>query len=253
MTSSSTVTFARDGHIAVITLNRPEQRNAINAEMGAALSDAISELEDTQDLHVGILRGAGPAFCAGMDLGAFLSGEAERILFGPGRLGGLVSRTRRTPLIASVHGPAIAGGFELVLACDLAVASRDAVFGLPEAKIGLIAGAGGAIRLAQCLPRVVANELLLTGRTITAERAAALGLINQVVAQEDLEATVRALAADVADAVPASVAASLEIAQKARSESDEGLWHENDRHLRARLASDEAKHAAQAFQKSGKS
>ncbi|MEM1099904.1 MAG: crotonase/enoyl-CoA hydratase family protein [Pseudomonadota bacterium] len=247
MTSSTSVLFKRDGPIATITLNRPSRRNAIDAEMSAALRAAVSELEADDDLLIGILRGAGPAFSAGMDLAAFERGEAEDILFGPGHLGGFVSRPRRKPVIASVHGPALAGGFELVLACDLVVAAEEAVFGLPEAKIGLVAGAGGALRLGQRLPQAIANELLLTGGTIDAHRAASLGLVNRVVPAGELEDTARGLARVIASNAPLAIEAGLALTAASRNVGSDAIWQENDRHLRALLSSDDAAEGARAF------
>ncbi|TIO05671.1 MAG: crotonase, partial [Mesorhizobium sp.] len=172
------VLFETRDDIAIISINRPQRRNAIDARTSASLRQAINRFENEDALAVGILRGKGPVFCSGMDLQAFLDGEAEEILFGDGRLGGLVSRARQKPLIAAVHGVAVAGGFELMLACDLAVAAETCKFGLPEAKRGLVAGAGGAFRLGERLPPALANEILLTGNLFEAPRAYEIGLVN---------------------------------------------------------------------------
>lgn len=246
MSADDKVLFRRDGAVAIVTLNRPDQRNAIDAETTAGLRAAFAAFEADPDLRVAILTGAGPVFCAGMDLKAFVNGEQEDILFGPGRLGGFVSRSGRKPVIAAVQGPALAGGFELMLACDMAVAIRSASFGLPEARRGLVAGAGGAFRIAQLLPKAIANEILLTGAPFGADRAAELGLLNRVVDEDPLAAALE-LAHEIARNAPLSVAAGLDLARSAHEAQEKALWPENDRHLRALLASRDAHEGARAF------
>ena len=246
MSAENKVLLRREGAVAIVTLNRPDQRNAIDAETSAGLRAAFDEFERDPALRVAVLTGAGPVFCAGMDLKAFVSGEAEAILFGPGRLGGFVSRRRSKPVIAAIQGPALAGGFELMLACDMAVAVRTATFGLPEARRGLVAGAGGAFRIAQLLPRAIANEILLTGAPFGAARAEALGLVNRVVEENPLAAALE-LAHEIARNAPLSLAASLDLAGRADGAQAESLWAENDRQLRAVLASRDAEEGARAF------
>lgn len=246
MTPTRNVLVEREGAVAVVTLDRPERRNAIDAATGAQLRAAFDAIEQDDGLRVAILTGAGPVFCAGMDLRAFVTGEAEEILFGPGRFGGFVSRTRRKPVIAAVQGAALGGGFELVLACDMAVAAEGATFGLPECRRGIVAGAGGAFRLGRLLPKALANEILLTGETFGAERAAALGLVNRVVKGDPLEAA-RDLARRIAGNAPLSVEASLVLARHGREAGPEDCWAENDRRLRALMASDDAEEGARAF------
>ena len=157
-----TVDFEVRDRIAIITLNRPEARNAVSQQLAEDLEAAIDRLEADEDLWIGILCGNGPAFCAGADLKAIASGEA-RLTTRRGGFAGLVRRTRTKPLIAAVEGPAVAGGTEIVLSCDLVVASTTARFGLPEVKRSLVANAGGLFRLPRALPRNVAMELALTG------------------------------------------------------------------------------------------
>lgn len=246
MTDQSKVLFDRDGSVAVVTLNRPQQRNAIDAETCTLLRRVFEEIEQDDCLHVTILAAKGPIFCAGMDLKAFVNGEAADILFGDGHLGGFVSRNRAKPVIAAVQGSALAGGFEIVLACDLVVASRNATFGLPEVKRGLVAGAGGAFRLGQLLPRVVANEMLLTGEPIGADRALGLGLVNRLT-NSDPMAEALALARSVARNAPLSISASLILARSAAAAVAEACWSENDRQLKLLVASQDAEEGARAF------
>lgn len=216
-----------DGVVAIVTLNRSDQRNAIDAETGSLLRAAFDAVERDDAVRVAILRGAGPVFCAGMDLKAFARGEAEAILFAEGGLGGFVKRARRKPVIASVGGSALAGGFELALACDLIVAGEAAVFGLPESRRGLVAGDGGAIRLGHRLPRAIANEIVLTGAPITAARAAALGLVNRVT-QGDPDPVARELARTIAENAPLSLFSSLALVGFAETLHNQECWSRND-------------------------
>ena len=175
-----TVTFEVRGRVAIITLNRPEARNAVSQQLAEDLEAAIDRLESDADLWIGILCGNGPSFCAGADLKAITSGSA-RLSTERGGFAGLVRRTRTKPLIAAVEGPAVAGGTEIVLSCDLVVASSVARFGLPEVKRSLVANAGGLFRLPRALPRNVAMELALTGEDLSAESAHLHGLVNRLV------------------------------------------------------------------------
>src|SRR5688572_17534493 len=151
------------GRVAVLTLNRPEARNAVNGELANALEAALDRMEDDPEVWVGILTGAGPVFSAGADLKAIAAGKGNELGTKRGGFAGLVQRERTKPLIAAVDGPALAGGCELVLACDVVVASREARFGLPEVKRSLVASAGGLVKLPRVLPPRVAMQMLLTG------------------------------------------------------------------------------------------
>ena len=175
--NDAVLTERRDG-VLVITINRPEAKNAVNGAVAAGIAAALDELDSSDDLRVGVLTGAGGVFSAGMDLKAFLTGEVP-VIEGRG-LGGLTEAPPRKPLIAAVEGWALAGGFELMLACDLVVAADTARFGVPEVKRALVAGAGAAVLLPQRIPRTIALELLLTGEPIPAQRAADLGLVNRL-------------------------------------------------------------------------
>src|SRR5271156_4335 len=192
---SDEVLVERHGAVQVITINRPDARNALNRAVAVGIRDAVDELDATADLRAGVLTGAGGTFSSGMDLKAFLAGEVPSF---PGRgLCGITQPPPRKPLIGAAEGWALAGGFELLLACDLVVAASSARFGVPPVTRGLgarargvprgrVAGAGGALQLAQRIPRALALELLLTGAPVTAPRAAEIGLVNRVV--EDGEA-----------------------------------------------------------------
>ena len=179
-----TIDYELDGHIAVITINRPEARNAVNRDVAEGIEAAVDRLEDDDEAWIGIITGArtdkGFIFSAGADLKAMTT-DAGGMMTKKGGFAGLVQRERSKPIIAAVDGPALAGGTEIVLACDLVVASRTAVFGIPEVKRNLVAGAGGLFRLGRKLPRNIAMELALTGRLdFPAERAHHFGLVNEL-------------------------------------------------------------------------
>lgn len=176
---SDIVLYETDGRSAVITLNRPEARNAVSQELAEALEAAVERFEADDDLWTGILTATPPVFCAGADLKAVAKG-GSRLGTKRGGFGGIVLLPRTKPLIAAVDGAAVAGGFEITLACDLVVASTRAVFGIPEVKRSLVAAAGGLARLPRKIPVNLAMELALTGDTITAERAHELGLVNRL-------------------------------------------------------------------------
>jgi len=195
----------RVGSALLITIDRPEARNAVNAAVATALSAALDDLEATPELRVGVLTGAGGSFSAGMDLKAALKGESPVV--GDRGLGGLTEAELSKPLIAAVEGFALGGGFELALACDLVVAAEDAKFGLPEVKRGLIAAAGGVVRLPQRIPHHLAMELLLTGEPIDGRRAGELGLANRVVPNGETAAVALQLAGRIALNAPLALAA----------------------------------------------
>ncbi len=192
--------------IAVITINRPAARNAVNGDVARGVAGAIGELDARNDVRVLILTGAGGTFCAGMDLKGFLAGDVPTV---PGRgFGGITERPPAKPVIAAVEGYALAGGFELVLACDLVVASEEAKFGLPEVTRGLVAGAGGLLRLPRRIPYHLAMEITLTGGHFPAARLRDAGLVSRLVPAGRALAGARELAARVARGAPLAVAAS---------------------------------------------
>jgi enoyl-CoA hydratase len=222
------IEYTKQGNIGIITINRPTARNAVNTEVAQGIEDAIDQIEADDEVWVGILTGArtekGYIFCAGADLKQ-MSVDPGGMSTAKGGFGGLVQRERTKPLIAAVDGPALAGGTELVLACDLVVASKTAVFGVPEVKRNLVAAAGGLFRLPRKLPRNIAMELVLTGRLdFPAERAHHFGLVN-VLSEEGgaLEAAM-ALAGQITEAAPLAVRESRKIVLEATDQPDEVGW-----------------------------
>lgn len=230
--------------ILIITINRPEVKNAINANVGQGLADAMDRLDGDPGLSVGILTGAGGTFCAGMDLKAFARGENVVVA---GRGLGFTERPPAKPLIAAVEGYALAGGAELALATDLIVAARDAVFGIPEVKRGLVAAAGGLLRLPQRIPYAVAMELALTGESLPADRAYALGLVNVLAEHETVRNTAIMLAEKITANGPLAVAATKRIITESRGWSPGSMFAEQMKIALPVLTSKDAKEGAVAF------
>jgi enoyl-CoA hydratase len=223
--ASPPVQFVTDGAIARLILNRPAKRNAVSPDMAVALEAALERLEGTRELRVGVISGAGDAaFCAGADLSYVASGEGDRLSTERGGFAGVVRYPRRKPLIAAVHGYALAGGFEIALACDLIVAESTAQFGLPEVSRGLIANGGGLLRLASALPRAQALDIVLTGRRLDAAEAARLGLVTRVVGEGEAIDEALRLAAAIAAHPPAAVQESLYLVNAARCAPSAELW-----------------------------
>jgi enoyl-CoA hydratase/carnithine racemase len=235
----------RRGPILVITIDRPAQKNAMTLAGARIIAAALDELDAVPDLAAAVLTGSGGIFCAGMDLKRFAAGERPAV---PGRgFGGLVQAPPRKPLIAAVDGWALGGGFELVLACDLVVASAGARFGLPEVKRGLVARGGGLLRLPKILPRAVAMELLLTGDPIDAVRAERLGLVNEVVPAGPALDRALDLAARVARNAPLAVAHSKAVAAMAQTWTEDEGWARQSPYTDEVFASPDASEGAQAF------
>jgi enoyl-CoA hydratase len=203
--ADAVVTEVADG-IAVITINRPEVRNAVNGEVARGIAAAIDEFDARDDVRVLVLTGAGGSFCAGMDLQGFLAGDTP-VAAGRG-FAGITERPPLKPVIAAVEGYALAGGFEIVLACDLVVASDAALFGLPEVRRGLVAGAGGLLRLARRVPYHLAMEIVLSGEHFPAARLAEAGLVSRLVPAGQALAGARELATRIAHGAPLALAAS---------------------------------------------
>jgi enoyl-CoA hydratase len=218
------VDYLVSNRVAIITIGRPEARNAIDGAVATGIEHAIDRLEADPECWAGILTGEGPVFCAGADLRAIAAGQAASLRTARGGFAGVVSRDRTKPLIAAVDGPALAGGFEMVLACDLVVASRRAVFGLPEVKRSLVAAGGGLFRLPRTVGPKVAMELILTGDPIAAELAYEMGLVNVLVDPDQALEGARALAARIVANAPQAVWASRAVAARALSEDDNALW-----------------------------
>jgi enoyl-CoA hydratase len=239
------VLIRRDNGVLIVTINRPQQRNAVNGAVSAGIARALDLLDESSDLRVGVLHGNGPAFCAGLDLKAFAAGEPVR---DSGRgFAGIVERPPAKPLIAAVEGWALGGGFEIVLACDLVTAGAGARFGLPEVRRGLAARGGGVFRLPRRLPRAVALELIVTGAALEAHRAERFGLVNRLV--EDGQALTAALelAGQITANAPMSVRASKAVAvDSADWPLDEGFQRQRA-YLEPVFASQDATEGVAAF------
>lgn len=219
----------RRGHTEILTINRPEARNAINGAVSRAFSDAFDELEGDDDCWVVVVTGSGDkAFSAGMDLKAFTAGEAGQIMGASGGFGGITQRDFPKPVIAAVNGSALAGGCEIMLACDLVVAVEHATFGIPEVKRGLMAGAGALIRLPKKIPPTIAMELALTGDPIDTRRALELGLVNRVAPAGKVMEVALALADTIADNAPIAVRVSKRVMKQAGELPDADGWAINN-------------------------
>ncbi len=211
-------------HIALVTLRRPEARNAVNAAVTAGLRDAVRTIEGDPDIWAAIVTGeGGKAFSAGADLKAVSDGGMGGLVDPEWGFAAFVHAPRDKVWIAAVDGAAMAGGFEIALSCDMIVASEDARFALPEVKRGLVAAAGGIYRLPRTLPRALAFELIATGEPIDAERALAFGLVNRVVAKADVLGTALDLAEQICANAPVAVRESLKVARRAFDETDPRL------------------------------
>ena len=206
--SDSVLTDVVEG-VLVVTINRPEARNAINTETAVAIGEAMDRLDDDRSLVAGVITGAGGTFCAGMDLKAFLAGERPST---PDRgFAGIVERPPVKPIVAALEGYAIAGWFEIALACDMLVAAEDAKFGLPEVKRGLVAAGGGLLRLPQRVPYHLAMEWSLTGELIPAQRGYEVGLVNRLTPKGGALDEALVMAKAIAANGPLAVAASKRI------------------------------------------
>lgn len=258
MTTSTTaepdVLVERHGPVMLVTINRPDARNAVNEAVCLLGGDALEEADKNPDIRAVVLTGAGDkAFCAGADLKAITRGERiipddpQRARWG---LAGFVGHYISKPTIVAVNGPALGGGFEIALAADLIVAADTAVFGLPEVKRGLVAGAGGAFRVAEQLPYRIGLELLMTGEPITAARALELNLINRVVPAADVVSAGLELAGQIAANAPLSVQASKRIALQYDGNSrpvDEPRWDLTTKEMISVSGSEDAKEGPLAF------
>jgi len=234
----------RDG-IAIITINRVDARNAVNLAVAEGVARSLDALDSRDDLRVGILTGAGGVFCSGMDLKAFLRGEVGRV---EGRgFGGITQAPPQKPIIAAVEGYALAGGFELALACHLIVAARDTRFGLPEVKRGLVAAAGGLVRLPRQLPTRIALEIALTGDMFPAERLASFGLINRLVDPgKALDGAIE-LARAIAENAPLAVQVSARVMKEAADWSTAEMFDKQYAIAAPIMKSEDAREGAAAF------
>lgn len=241
---SAVETERRDG-VLLVTLNRPEAKNAVNAAVAEGIASAIEELDADGELRVGVLTGAGGSFCAGMDLKAFVQGESPHV---EGRgFAGIVQGPPEKPMIAAVEGFALAGGFEVALACDLIVAAEDARFGIPEVKRGLVAAGGGLIRLPKRIPYHLAMELALTGDPVYAPRAYEMGVVNRLAPSGGALDAALELAAAIGANGPLALSASKRIISGALDWSDEEAWQKQGELAGSVFGSEDAREGATAF------
>jgi enoyl-CoA hydratase len=241
---AAVLTERRDG-VLVITINRPEVRNAVNGAVAEGIAHALDDLDADDALQAGVLTGAGGFFCAGMDLGAFVKGESP--WFGDRGFAGIAQRGARKPLIAAVEGFAVAGGFEVALACDLIVAAEGAKLGIPEAKRSLVAAGGALLHLPKRMPYHVVMELALTGDPMPAERFHAFGVVNRLApAGGTLDAALD-LAAGIVRNGPLALAASKEIVQRQYDWTTAEQWAKQGEIAGPVMVSEDAKEGASAF------
>jgi enoyl-CoA hydratase len=236
------VTTERRGQVQVVRLDRPAKRNALDAEMTAALDRAMDALDDDPDVLAGVLTGTVDVFSAGTDLATGAGAATPR-----GGEYGLARRHRSTPLVAAVEGAALGGGLELVLACDLVVASRDAVLGLPEVRLGLVANCGGLFRAPRSLPLNVARELLLTGDPMSAERAWTLGLVNALVEPGTAVERAVELAERICLGAPTAVQATLRALGEVLEEQDATGWRATQQAWSRAVAAEDSREGVRAF------
>jgi enoyl-CoA hydratase len=235
----------RRGDVLLITLNRPEVRNSVNAALAAGVAGALEELDGDDALSVGVLTGAGGFFSAGMDLGAFVRGESP--WFGDRGFAGIAQRASRKPLIAAIEGFAVAGGLEIALACDLLVAAKGAKLGIPEAKRSLVAAGGALLRLPRRMPYHVVMELALTGDTLPAERFYDFGVVNRLAEPGSAVEVALELAGAIAKSGPLALAASKQILQEQYDWSTAEMWEKQAAITGPVFVSEDAKEGASAF------
>jgi enoyl-CoA hydratase len=245
MNDEPAVLTERRERVLLITINRPDQRNAVNAAVANGIASALDTLDADADLSLGVLTGAGKAFCAGMDLKAFLTGE--RPWAGDRGFAGIAQRSAAKPLIAAIEGFAVAGGLEVALACDMIVAARGAKLGIPEVKRSLVAAGGALLRLPRVLPRTVAFELALTGDPITAERGVELGMVNRLAEPGEAVAMALELAEQVAANGPLALAATKRILTEAVDWPDAEFFARQAEITGPVMSSQDAREGAKAF------
>jgi enoyl-CoA hydratase len=245
MNEQPAVLTERRERVLLITINRPDARNAVNAAVATGIAAAMDELDTDGELTLGILTGAGRGFCAGMDLKAFVAGESAWA--GDRGFAGITQRASVKPLIAAIEGFAVAGGLEIALACDLIVAARGARLGIPEVKRSLVAAGGGLLRLPRVLPRGIAMELALTGDPIIAERGYELGLVNRLAEPGESLAAALELAARIAPNGPLALAASKRILSESVDWPDAEFWARQGEIVGPVMSSEDAREGATAF------
>jgi enoyl-CoA hydratase len=241
---NAVLTERRDG-VLLITLNRPDARNAVNLPLAEGIAAALDDLDASDDVAVGVLTGAGKGFSSGMDLKAFATGERPWV--GDRGFAGIVQRSAEKPLIAAIEGFAVAGGFEVTLACDLLVAARDARVGIPEVKRSLVAAGGALIRLPKRIPYHVAMEMALTGDPISAERAHELGIVNRLAEPGNAVEVALELAAEIARNGPLALDASKKIVASSLDWDEAEAWQKQGEIVGPVFVSEDAREGAVAF------
>jgi enoyl-CoA hydratase len=245
MNDQPAVLTERRGRVLLITLNRPEVRNAVNGALAEGVATALDELDADDGLSVGILTGAGGFFCAGMDLGAFVKGESP--YYGDRGFAGIAQRASRKPLIAAIEGFAVAGGLEIALACDLIVAAEGAKLGIPESKRSLVAAGGALLRLPRRMPYHAVMELALTGDPLPAERFHELGLVNRVTPKGGAVDAALELAEAIGRNGPLALTAAKQILQEQFDWSSGEMWERQGAIAGPVMTSEDAKEGASAF------
>jgi enoyl-CoA hydratase len=241
------VEYVKKGNVAIITMNRPEARNAINGEMAQTMEAAIDQMEDDPEVWVGILTAVGKAFCAGADLKEISAGNGAALSTKKGGFAGIARRERTKPLIAAITGSALAGGTEIALSCDMIIAADDTNFGLPEVKRSLVAGAGGLFRLPRQVGKAVALEAILTGDPLSSQRAYELGMVNKVVPEAQVMDEALKLAARITANAPLAVKASRAVALNATIKTDEELWKDSAAAFASIVGTEDYKEGPRAF------
>ena len=241
------VEYEKKGHVAIITMNRPEARNAINGEMAQTMEAALDQMESDPEVWVGILTAVGKAFCAGADLKEISAGNGAALSTKKGGFAGIAKRERTKPLIAAITGSALAGGTEVALSCDMIICADDTNFGLPEVKRSLVAGAGGLFRLPRVIGKSMALEVILTGDPLPAQRAYELGMVNKVAPEAEVMAEAEKLSARITANAPLAVAASRSVAIEATSKTDEELWKDSGKAFASIVGTEDFKEGPKAF------
>lgn len=241
------VEYVKKGNVAIITMNRPEARNAINGEMAQTMEAALDQMESDPEVWVGILTAVGKAFCAGADLKEISAGNGGALSTKKGGFAGIARRERTKPLIAAITGSALAGGTEIALSCDMIIAADDTNFGLPEVKRSLVAGAGGLFRLPRQVGKAVALEAILTGDPLSSQRAYELGMVNKVVPEAQVMDEAMKLAGRITANAPLAVAASRAVAISATSKTDDELWKDSGVAFASIINTEDYKEGPRAF------
>ncbi|MBU1289328.1 MAG: crotonase/enoyl-CoA hydratase family protein [Alphaproteobacteria bacterium] len=241
------VEFETKGHLAIITLNRPDARNAINGMMAQGIESALDKFEEDPNLWVAILTANGKAFCAGADLKEISAGNGAALSTKKGGFAGIARRERTKPLIAAITGSALAGGTEIALSCDMIVCADTTNFGLPEVKRSLVAGAGGLFRLPRVIGMPMALEVILTGDPLSSQRAFELGMVNKVVPEADVMAEATSLADRIMANAPLAVQASRTVTVDALKKGDDELWKASGTAFAGLVTTEDFKEGPRAF------